>query len=175
MDMDVGGARDPRVPEKEKRIRRRLKGPGAVAAKTRRTTVTNSSSSSSKSGGAAHKAAVPAPASASKAELTVELERVGGAASRLVAARGSGGGGRSTVSGPRRVLVDNTEAAAGMLARPVLWLCSARIYLVPCSLCEISMVSLSYWVDILCIVHTRILPADFRRRFKLTIDGMIYV
>ena len=100
MDVDVGGARDPHVPEKEKRIRRRLKGPGAVAAKTRRTTV--ATSSSSKSGGVAHKAAVPAPASApapvSKAELTVELGRVGGTASRLLAtARRNGGRSESVV------------------------------------------------------------------------------
>ena len=45
MDVDVGGAQDPRVPEKKKRIRTQLKGPGAVVAKTRRTTVATSSSS----------------------------------------------------------------------------------------------------------------------------------
>ncbi|KAI0255469.1 Afadin and alpha-actinin-binding-domain-containing protein [Lactifluus subvellereus] len=118
MDVDdVGGARDPRAPEKENTIRRRLKGP-AAAAKTRKTTVA-ASSSSSKSAATHNKAAVPAPAPASKAESTLELGRVGGAASRLLAAaRGSGVGGESTVGGPRRVPIGSVEAAAGVPARP---------------------------------------------------------
>jgi hypothetical protein len=72
---------------------------------------------------AARKAVMPAPASvpapASEVEPTVKLGRVGGAASRLLAtARGSGGG--PMMSGPRRVPIDSsTEAAAGVLARPM--------------------------------------------------------
>ena len=101
MDVEVGGAR-------ENTIRRRFKG--LAAAETRKTTVA-----------VAHKAVIPAPASvpalASEVEPTVELGRVGGAASRLLAmVRGSGGG--PMMSGPRRVPIDSsTEAAAGVLAR----------------------------------------------------------
>jgi len=133
--------KDPRAPEKENTIRRRLRGPAAVrkannvnangnanvnvgrgGMKTRKMAAAAASaaattkSESGKSGSALASvpgfAPAPAPAPAAMTMMAVEAGRVGGAASRLLAAaHGSGG--------PRRVPVDSTEAAAGVPGRRV--------------------------------------------------------
>jgi hypothetical protein len=150
VDSDTATAaatKDPRAPEKENTIRRRLRGPAAVrkanvnfntnananvnvgrgGMKTRKmaaaaasaAATTKSESGKSESGvpksavaSAPGSAPAPAPAPAATAMTAVEAGRVGGAASRLLAAaHGSGG--------PRRVPIDSTEAAAGVLGRRV--------------------------------------------------------
>ncbi|KAI0287335.1 hypothetical protein BC826DRAFT_972278 [Russula brevipes] len=143
MDVDAAAAataRDPRAPEKENTIRRRLKGgPAAVGTggpgtRTRKMTAaaaataaaatktkTKAKSESSKSAAApAAAAAASAHAPVFMAEPTTTSVGVGGAAGRLLAAaRGSAGGGGTMASGPRRVPIDSTEAAAGLPARRV--------------------------------------------------------
>jgi hypothetical protein len=150
--------KDPRAPEKENTIRRRLRGPAAVrnananvnanananinvrrgGVKTRKmtaaaaATTTTIKSGSGKSGSAVPRSAlapvpapVPAPAPAPAVtmamadhELAVEAGRVGGAASRLLAAARGGGAGAGAGAGPRRVPINSTEAAAaGVPAR----------------------------------------------------------
>ena len=131
-------AKDPRAPEKENTIRRRLRGPvaarnanvkanpsvnvGRGGVKTRKmaaaavatTTTIKSGSGKSKSSLVPAPAPAPAPAAATVMmdhEPGIEAGRVGGAASRLLAAARGGGVGAAG-AGPRRVPIDSTEAAA---------------------------------------------------------------
>jgi hypothetical protein len=126
MDVDSSDAaptRDPRAPEKENTITRRLKGgPAAVAktrgssggsgVKTRKMAANAAKSGASKSSAPA---AVPGPAPVVLNELPPATEgtRVGGAAGRLLAAVRGGGGG----IGPRHIPIDST--VVGIPARRV--------------------------------------------------------
>ena len=123
VDSDTAAApsRDPRAPEKENTIRRRLKGgPAAVAktrggggggVKTRKMAATAAKSGAPKSSAPAPAPAAPAPVVMNEPPPAAEGARVGGAAGRLLAAvRGDG-------IGPRRVPVDST--GAGLPARRV--------------------------------------------------------
>ena len=76
--------RDPRAPEKENTIRRRLRGP---AATTRSKKATPANTASSGTGPVRKVAATPRPVVAT--EPTVEPGKVGGAAGRLLAAASS--------------------------------------------------------------------------------------
>jgi hypothetical protein len=119
--------KDPRAPEKENTIRRRLRqGPaagrnvnananvnatGRGGVKTRKMAAAAAATTTAKA-----ESAKPAPAPAATAmsdhdhEPAAEAGRMGGAASRLLAAaRGS-----TSASGPRRVPIDSTDAAAGV-------------------------------------------------------------
>ncbi|KAH8995051.1 Afadin and alpha-actinin-binding-domain-containing protein [Lactarius hatsudake] len=92
--------RNPRAPEKENTIRRRLRGPAATATKSKKTVLANASSSGT---GPVRKVAT-APRLVVATEPVVELGRAGGAASRLLAAASAaaGRGETATTSGPRR-------------------------------------------------------------------------
>jgi len=145
MDVDAAAAvtrRDPRAPEKDNTIVRRLKGGragvpkakvkaasggGGSSVKTRKMTAAAAATAAA-SKSEAHKS-VPAPASApalapapvAMTEQAVEVAPVRGAAGRLLAAArgGAGGAGRSTTIGPRRVPIDSAEAATSSQARRV--------------------------------------------------------
>ena len=115
--------RDPRAPEKENTIRRRLKGgPAAVArargsggggggVKTRKMAATAAKSGAPKSSAPAPAPAAPvpvpgpgpAPVVMDEPPAVAEGPRVSGAAGRLLAAVHGGGG-----IGPRRVPIDST-------------------------------------------------------------------
>ncbi|KAH9074908.1 Afadin and alpha-actinin-binding-domain-containing protein [Lactarius deliciosus] len=92
--------RNPRAPEKENTIRRRLRGPAATATKSKKTVLANASSSGT---GPVRKVAT-APRLVVATEPVVELGRAGGAASRLLAAASAaaGRGETATTNGPRR-------------------------------------------------------------------------
>ncbi|KAH9034569.1 Afadin and alpha-actinin-binding-domain-containing protein [Lactarius pseudohatsudake] len=92
--------RNPRAPEKENTIRRRLRGPAATATKGKKTVPANASSSGT---GPVRKVAT-APRLVVATEPVVELGRAGGAASRLLAAASAaaGRGETATTNGPRR-------------------------------------------------------------------------
>jgi hypothetical protein len=90
--------RDPRAPEKENTIRRKLRGP--AAAKSKKIAPANAASSGT---GPVRK--VPtAPRLVAATEPVVELGRAGGAASRLLAAASAaaGRGETATTNSPRR-------------------------------------------------------------------------
>jgi len=140
MDVDATATvtrRDPRAPEKDNTIVRRLKGGrvgvaktktkakaassgGGSSVKTRKMTAAAAATAATKS--EAHKSA-PAPALApapvAMTEQAVEVAPVGGAAGRLLAAARGAGAGRSATIGPRRVPIDSAEAATGAPARRV--------------------------------------------------------
>ncbi|KAH9958819.1 Afadin and alpha-actinin-binding-domain-containing protein [Russula dissimulans] len=143
VDVDAPGVtrRDPRAPEKDNTIVRRLKGgragvakakakavggAGGSSVKTRKMTAAAAATAATKSE-ARKSAPGPAPVLASApvvmTEQAVEVMSVGGAAGRLLAAaRGAGAGagaGRSVTIGPRRVPIDSAEAATGAPARRV--------------------------------------------------------
>jgi hypothetical protein len=131
-------AKDPRAPEKENTIRRRLRqGPAAGRNANANAAVNaNTNAKAGRGGGVKTRKMVAAAAAAatttSKAESVkpapaattmgdhrdhepaAEAGRMGGAASRLLAAAR---GNTSAGGGPRRVLIDSTEAAAGVQAR----------------------------------------------------------
>ena len=120
--------KDPRAPEKENTIRRRLRqGPaagrnanantnttGRGGVKTRK--MTAAAAATTTKAESVKPAPAPVPAAAAIGdhgldhEPAAEAGRMGGAASRLLAAaRGS-----TSAGGPRRVPIDSTEAAAGV-------------------------------------------------------------
>ncbi|KAN0132821.1 Afadin- and alpha -actinin-Binding domain containing protein [Lactarius tabidus] len=91
--------RDPRAPEKENTIRRRLRGPAATT-KSKKAAPANAASS-----GSGHvRKVTTAPRLVVATEPTVESDRVGGAAGRLLAAASSaaGRGEMTTTNGSRR-------------------------------------------------------------------------
>ncbi|KAI0259428.1 Afadin and alpha-actinin-binding-domain-containing protein [Gloeopeniophorella convolvens] len=94
LDAADPNAGDPRAPEKENTIRRRLKGPAAASRKAAPAKAAPAQKSAPK---AKAEAGPPAPAPAA-----------GGAAGRLLAAVGKGNAG----GGARRVPIDSAEAAA---------------------------------------------------------------
>ncbi|KAH9057460.1 Afadin and alpha-actinin-binding-domain-containing protein [Lactarius vividus] len=85
---DDEDTRDPRVPEKENTIRRRLRGPAAAATRSKKTAPANASSSGT---GPVRKVAT-VPRLVVATEPVVELGRAGGAASRLLAAASAAAG-----------------------------------------------------------------------------------
>jgi hypothetical protein len=116
MDIDSSDAaptRDPRAPEKENTIRRRLKGGPAAVTKTggssggggvkTRKMAANAAKSGAPKSSAPAPVPAPGPAPVVMNGLAVEGARVGGAAGRLLAAVREGGG-----IGPRRVPIDST-------------------------------------------------------------------
>jgi len=123
--LDAAPTRDPRAPEKENTIRRRLKGGPAAVAKTwgssggggvkTRKMAANAAKSGAPKSSAPAPAPAPGPAPVVMNELPPPAEgaRVGGAAGRLLAAVREGGGG----IGPRRVPIDSTDV--GLPARRV--------------------------------------------------------
>ncbi|KAH8991706.1 Afadin and alpha-actinin-binding-domain-containing protein [Lactarius akahatsu] len=96
---DDEDTRNPRAPEKENTIRRRLRGPAATATKSKKTVPANASSSGT---GPVRKVAT-APRLVVATEPVIELGRAGGAASRLLAAASAaaGRGETATTNGPR--------------------------------------------------------------------------
>jgi hypothetical protein len=119
--------KDPRAPEKENTIRRRLRqGPaagrnanaaanananaGRGGVKTRKMAAAAAAAATTTKAESVKPAPAPAPMAMSDHEPAAEAGRMGGAASRLLAAaRGS-----TSAGGPRRVPIDSTEAAAGV-------------------------------------------------------------